>query len=347
MHSENTAAVVDGNVHPCFLYESLLCLLGFVLLHFFTRRFRRYDGQTFLLYIVWYGACRFFIEGLRTDSLIICTGLRVSQVIAAACVVAGIILLVLFRHRTSLTGCGDRRVMEAVGLVESTALPEDETPSTIFGDLPPEEIQEIFHGHPAWEKGEQAVQKAEEEEAKDPEPAAGDPAGAEAERKRKRRSNFAGSCNWKGADEHGAAHRRKGGLRKGAGRGGPRGGRLGRNRGVTPGLAVVIVGDDPASRIYVNNKKKACQPLASIRKSMPCPLPLHRRSCWLSGQLNHKRISMASWFSPLAQGLDEGAVVEAIDPQKDVDAFHAYNVGKIMIGDYHFLPCTLPGLWSC
>lgn len=186
MHSENTAAVVDGNVHPCFLYESLLCLLGFVLLHFFTRRFRRYDGQTFLLYIVWYGACRFFIEGLRTDSLIIPgTGLRVSQVIAAACVVAGIILLVLFRHRTSLTGCGDRRVMEAVGLVESTALPEDETPSTIFGDLPPEEIQEIFHGHPAWEKEEQAVQKAEEEEAKDPEPAAGDPAGAEAEKEEK------------------------------------------------------------------------------------------------------------------------------------------------------------------
>lgn len=183
MHSENTAAVVDGNVHPCFLYESLLCLLGFVLLHFFTRRFRRYDGQTFLLYIVWYGACRFFIEGLRTDSLIIPgTGLRVSQVIAAACVVAGIILLVLFRHRTSLTGCGDRRVMEAVGLVESTALPEDETPSTIFGDLPPEEIQEIFHGHPAWEKGEQAAKKAEEEEVNDPEPAAGDPAGAEAEK---------------------------------------------------------------------------------------------------------------------------------------------------------------------
>ena len=183
MHSENTAAVVDGNVHPCFLYESLLCLLGFVLLHFFTRRFRRYDGQTFLLYIVWYGACRFFIEGLRTDSLIIPgTGLRVSQVIAAACVVAGIILLVLFRHRTSLTGCGDRRVMEAVGLVESTALPEDETPSTIFGDLPPEEIQEIFHGHPAWEKGEQAAKKAEEEEVNDPEPAADGPVGAEAEK---------------------------------------------------------------------------------------------------------------------------------------------------------------------
>ena len=81
-----------------------------------------------------------------------------------------------------MTGCGDRRVMEAVGLVESTALPEDETPSTIFGDLPPEEIQEIFHGHPAWEKGEQAAKKAEEEEVNDPEPAAGGPAGAEAEK---------------------------------------------------------------------------------------------------------------------------------------------------------------------
>ena len=57
---------------PVFLYESLLCLLGFVLLHFFTRKVRRYDGQTFLLYIVCGTvACRFFIEGLRTDSLII------------------------------------------------------------------------------------------------------------------------------------------------------------------------------------------------------------------------------------------------------------------------------------
>ena len=48
--------------------------------------------------------------------------------------------------------------------------------------------------------------------------------------------------------------------------------------------------------------------------------------------------------SPLPKGLDEGAVVEAIAPQKDVDAFHAYNVGKIMIGDYHFLPCTPAGI---
>ena len=56
----------------------------------------------------------------------------------------------------------------------------------------------------------------------------------------------------------------------------------------------------------------------------------------------HTQTQMA--FVPLPKGLDESAVVEAIDPQKDVDAFHAYNVGKIMMGDYHFLPCTPAGI---
>ena len=163
MHSDNTAAVVEGNVHPCFLYESLLCLLGFVLLHFFTRKFRRYDGQTFLLYIVWYGACRFFIEGLRTDSLIIPgTVLRVSQVIAAVCVVAGIALLIVFRHKTSLTGCGDPHIMEAVCLDEVPPVGEEEehAPSTIFGDLPEEEVREIF-GDTLQEKLAEEKQKSQ------------------------------------------------------------------------------------------------------------------------------------------------------------------------------------------
>lgn len=163
MHSDNTAAVVEGNVHPCFLYESLWCLLGFVLLHFFTRKFRRYDGQTFLLYIVWYGACRFFIEGLRTDSLIIPgTVLRVSQVIAAVCVVAGIALLIVFRHKTSLTGCGDPHIMEAVCLDEVPPVEEEEehVPSTIFGDLPEEEVREIF-GDTLQEKLAEEKQKSQ------------------------------------------------------------------------------------------------------------------------------------------------------------------------------------------
>ena len=145
MISDNTRRVVpDSPVHPCFLYESLLCLLGFVLLHFFTRKLRRYDGQTFILYIVWYGAVRFFIEGTRTDSLTLgAGGLKVSQLVAAACVVVGVVLLIVFRRKNSLTGCGDRHVMESIGLLKVEADPALQT-STIFGDLPPyEEEQEL------------------------------------------------------------------------------------------------------------------------------------------------------------------------------------------------------------
>ena len=127
MYSEATAAEVVGMVHPCFLYESLLCLLGFILLHLFTRYMRRYDGQTFLLYIGWYGASRFFIEGLRTDSLLLPgIDLRVSQVIAGVSVVAVVILLVLgavFEKKLTLSGCGSRVAMARNGL----EVEEDET----------------------------------------------------------------------------------------------------------------------------------------------------------------------------------------------------------------------------
>lgn len=113
MASVNTGGVP---VHPCFLYESIFCLLGFLLLHIFTRKFRRYDGQTFLLYIVWYGTVRFFIEPLRTDSLMI-GSLKVSVLVSALCVLFGVIALIVFRKRTSLTGCGNEAIMEANGVV--------------------------------------------------------------------------------------------------------------------------------------------------------------------------------------------------------------------------------------
>lgn len=98
MVSENTDGV---GVHPCFLYESLWCLLGFVLLYIFSRKWRRYDGQILLLYLVWYGFERMFVEGLRTDSLYTpIFGLRVSQMIAAVTMLTGIVLLIVFRKRT-------------------------------------------------------------------------------------------------------------------------------------------------------------------------------------------------------------------------------------------------------
>ncbi len=134
MVSENTAKIANGPVHPCFLYESLWCLLGFILLHIFSRKFRRYDGQVFLVYLIWYGTGRFFIEGLRTDSLITpFLPIRVSQLVAAVTVLTAVILLIVFRNKTSLVGCGSRKVMELNGIVDE--VPEemiDDDTSTIF-----------------------------------------------------------------------------------------------------------------------------------------------------------------------------------------------------------------------
>lgn len=98
MLSENTNGVT---VHPCFLYESIWCILGFFLLFWFSRKHRKYDGQIFLMYLVWYGFERMIVEGLRTDSLYTpIFGLRVSQILAALTMIAGIVLLTVFRNRT-------------------------------------------------------------------------------------------------------------------------------------------------------------------------------------------------------------------------------------------------------
>ncbi len=100
MVSENTLLETNNPVHPCFLYESLWCLLGFILLDIFSRKFRKYNGQIFLLYIVWYGTERFLVEGLRTDSLMIpYVNLRVSQILAVVSVIISIIFLVIFKNK--------------------------------------------------------------------------------------------------------------------------------------------------------------------------------------------------------------------------------------------------------
>ena len=98
MVSENTNEI---GVHPCFLYESIWCILGFFVLYFFSRKFRKYDGQIFLLYLVWYGFERMLVEGLRTDSLYTpIFGLRVSQILSGITFITGIVLLIVFRNRT-------------------------------------------------------------------------------------------------------------------------------------------------------------------------------------------------------------------------------------------------------
>lgn len=98
MISENTLLETQNPVHPCFLYESLWCLLGFILLEIFSRNFRKYNGQIFLLYIAWYGIERFFVESLRTDSLMIpFINLKVSQVLACLSVIISLTLLTIFK----------------------------------------------------------------------------------------------------------------------------------------------------------------------------------------------------------------------------------------------------------
>ena len=95
--------ITDGSVdplkpiHPCFLYESLWCLLGFIILHAYFKH-RKFDGEVFLCYTAWYGLGRFFIEGLRTDSLYI-GSLRVSQLLAAACFAVSVIAIIVVRVR--------------------------------------------------------------------------------------------------------------------------------------------------------------------------------------------------------------------------------------------------------
>ena len=117
-------------------------------------------------------------------------------------------------------------------------------------------------------------------------------------------------------------------------------------KGISVCLAVILVGSDPASQIYVANKKKACEQLGIISKEYLLPETTTQDELLsLVKELNaDKTVNGILCQLPLPKGLDEKVVIEAIDPNKDVDAFHPVNVGRIMIGDYDFLPCTPAGV---
>ncbi|MDY3304795.1 MAG: bifunctional methylenetetrahydrofolate dehydrogenase/methenyltetrahydrofolate cyclohydrolase FolD [Clostridia bacterium] len=117
-------------------------------------------------------------------------------------------------------------------------------------------------------------------------------------------------------------------------------------RGINPGLAVVIVEGDPASRVYVNNKKKACEYCGIYSEEYALPGDTGESELLsLIDKLNKKEdIHGILVQLPLPKHIDEEKIINAIDPKKDVDAFHPINVGKIMIGNYDFLPCTPAGV---
>ncbi|HAA25392.1 MAG TPA: bifunctional methylenetetrahydrofolate dehydrogenase/methenyltetrahydrofolate cyclohydrolase FolD [Ruminiclostridium sp.] len=119
-----------------------------------------------------------------------------------------------------------------------------------------------------------------------------------------------------------------------------------KENGVQPGLAVVIVGDDPASRIYVNNKKKACEEIGirSFEYALPAETSEEEIIELIKTLNNDKNVHGILVQLPLPQHVNSEKVLFEIDPDKDVDAFHPVNVGKIMIGNYRFLPCTPAGV---
>jgi methylenetetrahydrofolate dehydrogenase (NADP+) / methenyltetrahydrofolate cyclohydrolase len=116
--------------------------------------------------------------------------------------------------------------------------------------------------------------------------------------------------------------------------------------GVTPGLAVVLVGEDPASRVYVSMKEKACADagIFSVEHKLPAETS-EAELLKLIAQLNaDRRIDGILVQLPLPDHIDEAKVLEAISPDKDVDGFHPYNVGRLVTGNPLFQPCTPYGV---
>lgn len=119
-----------------------------------------------------------------------------------------------------------------------------------------------------------------------------------------------------------------------------------KKKGVTPGLAVIIVGEDPASKVYVANKEKACEQMgfASFKYALP-ENTTQEELISLVEELNKRDdVNGILCQLPLPKHLNEELVLNTIIPEKDVDAFHPQNVGKIMIGEFDFLPCTPAGV---
>ena len=119
-----------------------------------------------------------------------------------------------------------------------------------------------------------------------------------------------------------------------------------KQNGVTPGLAVVLVGDDPASRVYVGMKKKMCVELGMYSADHELPANTSEQELLaLIDQLNNDpRVHGILVQLPLPDHIDSDKVLEAISPDKDADGFHPYNVGRLAIGKPTFQPCTPYGV---
>ncbi len=117
-------------------------------------------------------------------------------------------------------------------------------------------------------------------------------------------------------------------------------------KNVTPGLVVVLVGEDPASTVYVRNKVKACEDVGVLSENIRLPATTPEKDLV---DLVKKLNDDPKWHGilvqmPLPKGIDESKIINTITPEKDVDAFHPFNVGKLLIGEPIFMPCTPAGV---
>jgi len=119
-----------------------------------------------------------------------------------------------------------------------------------------------------------------------------------------------------------------------------------KEKGVTPGLAVVLVGDNPASKVYVGSKEKACVEMGFYSEKHVLPVTASQDELLkLIDKLNKdKNIHGILVQLPLPKQINEDLVLEAITPEKDVDGFHPYNVGRLAVGKPLFQPCTPYGM---
>lgn len=119
-----------------------------------------------------------------------------------------------------------------------------------------------------------------------------------------------------------------------------------KEQGITPGLTVIVVGDDPASAIYVRNKERACVKLGMNSQVLRFPAETTQEEILNTVRLLNQDDSVHGILVqlPLPRHIDEQAVLRAIDPDKDVDGFHAMNAGRLMNGELGFVACTPKGV---
>ncbi|MDQ3194549.1 MAG: bifunctional 5,10-methylene-tetrahydrofolate dehydrogenase/5,10-methylene-tetrahydrofolate cyclohydrolase [Bacteroidota bacterium] len=116
--------------------------------------------------------------------------------------------------------------------------------------------------------------------------------------------------------------------------------------GLTPGLAFILAGENPASRVYVKNKGKACEELGfySVTETLPGNIPENKLLELISKFNNDERIHGILVQLPLPPHINEQKIIESINHKKDVDGFHPLNVGRMLIGEKCFIPCTPLGI---